>query len=38
LLSAAIARGEPWEIVHGLNRNRNGTALMIVSCITAKRG
>jgi len=20
LLSAAIARGEPWEIVHGLNR------------------
>jgi len=38
LLSAAIARGEPWEIVHGLNSIVNGNVLMIVSCITAKRG
>jgi hypothetical protein len=37
-LSAAIAHGEPWEIVHELNGSVNGNALMIVSCLSTNRG
>ena len=38
LLAAAIGRGGPGEIVHGLNSIVNGNALVIVLCLSAKRG